>query len=588
MKSFRTVLVILPALYVIMLMAPDIAHCFYPKGSFGYIGSRYSGAVVTHVEPNSAAAAAGIRPGDRIDTRAQSVHERLFVGTGTTIITEMTHRGVGSVPYPGERVTLRVLHHGREGTMGLVARARYPTSSDIFWNIWGLAERAFRVVLGVALVLARPRRVTWAFYAYMLGVGTFGTSDYYNSLPVPLWTALVLPEYVIGGAVPASYALFWLLFPAGVVNGWRRPILYFVVLGFILGVGLQLAELFGSIAALDTSRLEQTWYIYNLVWGSLGVACLAATYVTSRGFYRRLFGWLLFLDGGIFALEIAFILLPLLHLPTPRFLGYIFILGIVLPAVIAYTIVRYEMFDVQYVLSRTIVYSVLLVVLAGLFIGVDIAFASYFNGSKIELALDIALALAAGFGLRAFYGRAFDFVDRLLFLRRYDSRMRLNRAFDAVTGAESADDIQKILTSQAATALGIASAVFFRRCADGGFLREAGFGWAANSLWNLLPDDKLAKALEKRPNVIELRSIEWYRTNETPPQAPALAVTMKSSDRVIAVTFYGDRIDGVLPSPDDVRGLVSLSQRAATSYAFFEAKRSEILIREIATARAVP
>jgi hypothetical protein len=315
---------------------------------------------------------------------------------------------------------------------------------------------------------------------------------------------------------------------------------------------------------------------------------LAATCVASRGFYRRLFAALLFFDGGIFVAEVLFILLPMLHLPTPRILGYIFILGIVLPAFIAYAIVRYQMFDVEYVLSRTIVYAVLIVVLAGLFAAVDIAFALYFNGSKVELALDIALALAAGFGLRAFYGRAIDVVDRLLFIRRYDSRIRLKAAFDAVADAESQDDIVKIVTSEAAAALGIASAVFFRRCADGGFLRDEGIGWAPDALWNLLSDDKLAIMLAKRPHVIDLRFIEWSSTNQLPPQAPALAVTMLAAQGVIAVTLYGDRVDGVLLSPDDISGLVALSQRAAPSYAFFDSKRSEVLAREIARARAAP
>lgn len=586
MKAFRTLLVISPALYVILLMAPDVAHCFYPKGTFGYIASRYSGAVVTNVEPHSAAADAGIQPGDRIDTRVQNLHERLFLGTGITIITEMTHRAVGSVPHPGERAMLRVFHDGHWRTVTLVARAHAPTSSDIFWNIWGLAERAIRLVLGAALVLARPGRVTWAFYAYMLGVGTFGTSDYYNSLPAPLWIMLVVPEYVVGGAVPASYALFWLLFPAGVIKGWRRAALSVVVVGFCVGIGIQLAELFSSLFSFDTSTLEQVWFVYNLLWGTLGVSFLAATYLASRGFDRRLFGWLLVVDGGIFAAELALITFQLVHPPPPRIFGYIFLLGLLLPLVIAYGIVRYQMFDVEYVLSRTIVYSVVVVIAAGLFIGVDIAFASYFYASKAEVAIDIALALGVGFALRSFYGRAIDDVDRLLFLRRYDSRMRLKRTFDAITHADSQSDLEVILTSQAAAALGLASAEFFKKFADGGYLREIGFGWASESLWNLLPDDKLVRMLGMRSKSIDLRSIGWSRTDESAPHAPMLAIPMYSGDAVIGVTLYGDRVDGISLSPDDVKGLVELSQRCAGPYAFFGSVRSVPAIREVASARA--
>lgn len=471
--------------------------------------------------------------------------------------------------------------------MTLVARAQNPTSADIFWNIWGLAERAIRLVLGAALVLARPGRVTWAFYAYMLGVGTFGTSDYFNSLPAPLWIALVVPEYVIGGAVPASYALFWLLFPAGVVKGWRRQALYVIVLGFIVGIGIQLAELFSSLFSFDTSTLEHVWFIYNLLWGTLGVSFLAATYFASRGFNRRLFGWLLVVDGGIFAAEIALILFQLLHPPPPRIFGYIFLLGLGLPLVIAYGIVRYQMFDVEYLLSRTIAYLMLTVVVAGLFVGVDVAFASYFRGSRAEVALDIALALALGFALRALHSRAIDFVDRLLFVRRYDSRMRLKAAFDAIAHVDSQRAIEDIATLQAGTALGLASAVFFRRFVDGGFLREAGFGWAADSLWNLLPNDNLVRTIDKSSDWVDLRTIDWKRTQESPPRAPALAVPMRSASGVTGMTLYGDRLDGVSLSPDEVKGLVDLSERLASAYVFFDPAGGAFAARELANASRI-
>jgi hypothetical protein len=419
----------------------------------------------------------------------------------------------------------------------------------------------------------------------MLGVGTFGTSDYYNALPAPLWFALVLPENVLGGAVPASYALFWLLFPAGVLQGWRRQALYVILAGFGIGIGLQLAELFSSVFPFNTSVLERTWFIYNVLGQTLGVACLAATYLAARGFDRRLFGWLLVVDGGIFAAELLLILFQMLHPPPPRIFEYIFLLGAALPLVIAYAIVRYQMFDVEYVLSRTIAYSTLAVVVAGLFVAVDVAFAEYFNGSRVELALDVALALALGFGLRSIHRRSIDVVDRLLFARRYDTRIRLKAAYNAVSQADSVQATERIVTSDAATALGLASAVFFRHFPDGGYLRETGYGWACNSFWNLLPDDKLASIVRERATYIDLRSIGWSRTNESPPRAPAFAVPMRLGETVMGVTFYGDRLDGILLSPDDINGLVDLSSRCAERYALFSSAGSALTTREMANAR---
>jgi hypothetical protein len=151
--------------------------------------------------------------------------------------------------------------------------------------------------------------------------------------------------------------------------------------------------------------------------------------------------------------------------------------------------------------------------------------------------------------------------------------MRLKDTVNALARADSQQIIEEIVTTDAATALGLASAVFFRHFDDGGYLRERGFGWAADSLWNLLPDDELVKVVGRGTAAIDLRTLGWRRTQESAPRAPGLVVPMRVGNRVIGMTFYGDRMDGVFPSPDDVRALVDLSQQAANVYAFFESVR---------------
>jgi hypothetical protein len=252
----------------------------------------------------------------------------------------------------------------------------------------------------------------------------------------------------------------------------------------------------------------------------------------------------------------------------------------------AYAILRYRMFDVEFVLSRALVYSLLAIAAIGIFLAIDFAFTSRFHGSRAEVAVDIAVALGIGFWVRAIHGSAVDLVDRALFRRRFESRRRLKATSDMLAFADSTHAVEEIVTSSAATSLGLASAVFFRRVADGGLLREIGFGWPTDAPWHLLSDDKVVETLERNaPPSFDLQSLGWLRAGAMPPNQPALVVPMQSGRRVIGVTFYGSRLNGVLPSPDEISALVDLSRRAASIYVLLDSARSATTTPELASMR---
>jgi hypothetical protein len=253
---------------------------------------------------------------------------------------------------------------------------------------------------------------------------------------------------------------------------------------------------------------------------------------------------------------------------------------------IAYAVLRHQMFDIEFVLSRTLVYSFFAAIAIGVFAAIDFAFTAYFHGSRIELAIDVAVALALGFGFRSAQDWLIDAVDRRLFVRRFHSRKRLRAAETALGHADSQAAIEHVVTAQAADALGLASAAFFKKYADGGYLRASGCGWAAEAPWNLLPGDSATTLLDAHGDAIDVRRMRLPPAMQRTRQAPVLAIPMRSEGRVLGVTLYGDRDDGVSSSPDEVRGLVDLAHRAAEFYAFFERTGNASLMREAASARA--
>jgi hypothetical protein len=315
---------------------------------------------------------------------------------------------------------------------------------------------------------------------------------------------------------------------------------------------------------------------------------LGETAFRSRGFDRRLIGLLFGITLLAFSAEATINIFGLLHMPPWAIFRYVFLLGILLPLFVGYAIVRYQLFDVEYVLGRVLFVAMLAVLVAGIFIGVDALFAAYSQGSRGELAVDFGLALALGFALQAFHKRALDLVDRLFFAQRYDVRLKMRAIFRSVSSAGSRHAIEKIVTSDAGAVLGLASAAFFASVEDGGFLRTSSYGWETARLWNVLPDEDLAEQLHNARDALNLRDLRGIVTGLSAPNDAVFAVPMRTGERVVGTVLYGDMLDGTSPSADEIRALSELVQSSAGRYVFFGRTAVAPAIRETASMRAAP
>ena len=554
------------ALYQLARGVPQIAYYWLPQGDFGLTDFDIKSGVIRVIEPRSVAADAGLRVGDRIDMTRMSLHQ---------IVVSSGNAGVGEVWH------VHVLSPGKPKVVTLVARPIHFSAAQIRDDLLGQIEGLVRLILGVSLVLLKPSRLTWLFLLSWTGGGSF--TDWVVTFPV--WAGILaeLPYTILIGAVPFLYAMFGLVFPNDELRGWRRRVFPFVVGAGVVGSLFAVAGLLALPARVDLTATDWITNVADITGGAIATAALVTYYFESRG------RW--FVPIFAFTVGVLFETWWNLHTiytggfapPTQAFLDFFELWSIVVTIVFAYAIIRHGMLDVEFILSRGLVISTLALAGVALFIGIDIGFTELFHGSRAELAVDIAVALAIGFGARGVYGRLSDLVDRMLFKRRYEARIRLKEALNAVAAAGSTRAIEEIVTADAASALSLASAVFFRRVADGGFLREIGFGWPTDAIWHLLADDVLVAALQNiNHHAIDLQAVGWSRVAVSPPQAPVFAIPMHSGGRTLGVTFYGSRLDGVMPSPDEVGGLSELARRGASAYSTLDSMRATIAPRELA------
>ena len=93
-----------------------------------------------------------------------------------------------------------------------------------------------------------------------------------------------------------------------------------------------------------------------------------------------------------------------------------------IPVAVTVAILRYRLFDVDLLISRTLVYGLLTVLLglayAGLVLAGQAVFSSFAGGSNLAIAVSTLVVAALFLPLRS---RVQRFVDRRFYRRRYDA-----------------------------------------------------------------------------------------------------------------------------------------------------------------------
>ncbi|MGZ8686793.1 MAG: hypothetical protein ACXWZP_00045, partial [Gaiellaceae bacterium] len=158
------------------------------------------------------------------------------------------------------------------------------------------------------------------------------------------------------------------------------------------------------------------------------VACLGSILVAaaiavrrsrrSRGQEREQFKWLAVSAG------LLVVTLPLAAaFNWSRIAGVVFTLQLIaLPISVGVAVLRYRLYEIDVIIRRTLVYSVLSAFLAGMYvatvIGLQALFSSFAGGSNLAIAVSTLVVAALFLPVRARVQRV---VDRRFYRRRYDA-----------------------------------------------------------------------------------------------------------------------------------------------------------------------
>ncbi len=313
-----------------------------------------------------------------------------------------------------------------------------------------------QVVAGAVIVWHYPRHpVGWLLAALTLTQAPFdaalsyGRHGYEGGWPGAIHAEIVsLSSWPLGGLV---ICLLFLIFPDGrflsrrwwwAVTAWGVGAVV-AVPGWVLNprLGHDLSTGVNPLAS-DASWVEPAFYVGTALIGTSLVACAVALLVRfrrSRGVERQQLKWVLL------AAALLAIVLPtsaaLWSVWTPIHYAPALALPL-LPLAVCVAIIRHQLYDIDLVISGTVLYGALTGVLGGLYAGVVLAVGA-FVASPVAAA---AAALVVTAAFRPLRTRIQDRVDRRFRRARYESRRMMTDFVDRIRRGEAdADRVEEAL-----------------------------------------------------------------------------------------------------------------------------------------------
>jgi len=303
-------------------------------------------------------------------------------------------------------------------------------------------------LVGAVIASRRPRNaIGWLFLAIGIASGiTFAGAVYADyavfaqdgRLPAGPWVGWA--AWILDAISFLGIVVLVLVFPDGRLPSRRwRPVLAALVAGVLLIAGataVQTGVVSQASLPIDNPAGIAGAETARSVANALGVLLLLPAAVATfagavlrfrraRGIERQQFKW--------FALAVAFLLVMfcatafssgapgrVLHsLMGVAFAGLAFAVGV--------AILRYRLYDIDHVISRTLVYGVLTVILGAAYVGLVLAgqalFSSFAGGSNLAIAVSTLVVAALFLPLRSRVQRV---VDRRFYRRRYDAQQTLD------------------------------------------------------------------------------------------------------------------------------------------------------------------
>jgi signal transduction histidine kinase len=262
----------------------------------------------------------------------------------------------------------------------------------------------------------------------------------------------------------AGFTFILLLYPNGRFLGrfWQ-------VIGWLAGLTL-LLNLVGQLP------VPGPWWIPSLVGPTLSLAAVISVFVRYRRASReerQQIKWLLYASvvvaaGAVLGPYIAFTAFSGAPAAVVNVvLGIFFISILLIPASAAIAILKYRLYDIDVVISRTLAYGALAAFITAVYVGIVVGVGTLVgSGGKPNLALSIVATAVVAVGFQPLRGRLDRIANRLVYGKRATPYEVLSQFSERVAESYAADEVLPRMARVLAEGTGAEAATVWLRGGD--------------------------------------------------------------------------------------------------------------------------
>jgi GAF domain len=472
----------------------------------------------------------------------------------------------------GAPIELVVERDGQTLTMPYLPR--HQDTATVF-----AAQLAFKLlILGIAMLLlwrgTDSASMILAGWCLAVGIG----------LPDAWWGGLPLGARIAGGALTAT---LWTCAPF---------LLYLVVEAVAAGVSvrarsvcraamivLALPAFFANCVDTTTqavrgcSLLPPTPWVANAAFVAMQlviVAFFVLSYMRTTGLAKQRVRWVFW----AFILSRSGVLLNLVNrlwAHPAQLSGLEWATVLIFPIGCAYAILRHRIINVNFVLNRTLVYTILTTMVVGLFILIEYVLTKVAASRSVGIAIDVSAALLIGFSFNALHRHVEIAIERALFRAKHEAANALRRLADEASFMENADALLQRAAREVHQFSGAAGAAIYER-SDGVYQLTAAAG--SHSMPEVVDVDDLAFVrLRKTRGYLRLSEVVSALGNS------GIAFAFAVRGQLTGALVCRRRSDGEAYAPDEISLLGSVAHDiGAELYAIRAREQGELLDKLLA------
>jgi signal transduction histidine kinase len=368
---------------------------------------------------------------------------------------------------------------------------------DVFTSPFGpdLVLQVGILPVAVIIALRRPANALgWLFLgctfvgAVAAAAGEYAVRGLLTpaGLPAVQWAAW-LSNWIITLIFPAGAFLFVvLLFPTGrlVSQGWRILAWTAVVVTLAVATSTALSDYPIAVApnvrllanpigirGFATSILGRLWVVYpaSVVLLLVAGASLVVRYRRSSGEERQQIKWFTYtVAATLAAFAASFPLSVVSTSAAPVANGVLEIgLGVALPIACAIAILKYRLYGIDVVISRTLVYGTLAVLITGVYVGIAVGVGSLVgSGGKPNLGLSILATAIVAVGFQPVRAHLQRLANRVVYGERASPYEVLSEFSERVAETYAAEELLPRMARVLREGTGAASATVWLRSGD--------------------------------------------------------------------------------------------------------------------------